>query len=92
MRIPRITIDMMVAVVALAQRRTMESAAKELGLSPSAVYRRIQAASQILGSPLFLSTENGMVLTEAGNRFYSDAAKALEETRLAEDKALYTCA
>ena len=30
MRIPRITIDAMAAVVALAQKRTMELAAKEL--------------------------------------------------------------
>lgn len=88
MRIPRITIDMMVAVMALAQKKTMEQAGKDLGLSPSAVYKRIQAASAVLGSPLFLRTENGMVLTEAGERFYPDAVRALEETLLAEDKAL----
>jgi DNA-binding transcriptional LysR family regulator len=88
MRIPRITIDMMVAVVALAQKKTMEQAGKDLGLSPSAVYKRVQAASAVLGSPLFLRTENGMALTEAGKRFYPDAVRALEETLLAEDKAL----
>jgi LysR family transcriptional regulator, benzoate and cis,cis-muconate-responsive activator of ben and cat genes len=88
MRIPRITIDMMVAVVALAQKKTMEQAGKDLGLSPSAVYKRVQAASAVLGSPLFLRTENGMVLTDSGKRFYPDAVKALEETLLAEDKAL----
>jgi len=88
MRIPRITIDMMVAVVALAQKKTMEQAGKDLGLSPSAVYKRIQAASAVLGKPLFFRTENGMALTDSGKRFYPDAVKALEETLLAEDKAL----
>lgn len=88
MRIPRITIDMMVAVVALAQKKTMELAGKDLALSPSAVHKRVQAASAVLGSPLFLRTENGMALTETGKRFYPDAVRALEETLLAEDKAL----
>jgi len=88
MRVPRITIDMMVAVVALAQKRTMELAAKDLGLSPSAVSKRIQAANKVIGRPLFMTTENGMALTDAGKRFYPDAVKAVEETLLAEDKAL----
>jgi DNA-binding transcriptional LysR family regulator len=88
MRIPRITIDMMVAVIALAQKKTLELAAKELRLSPSAIYKRIHAASAVLGSPLFLSTERGMMLTETGKRFYPDAVEALEESLLAEDKAL----
>ena len=79
---------MMVAVVALAQKRTMELAAKELGLTPSAVHKRIQAASRLIGRTLFSKTENGMALTEAGKRFYPDAVKALEEVLLAEDKAL----
>ena len=88
MRIPRITIDMMVAVVALVQKRTMELAAKELGLTPSAVHKRIQAVNGLIGRPLFSKVENGMALTEIGRRFYPDAVKALEEVLLAEDKAL----
>ncbi|MGA9670303.1 MAG: LysR family transcriptional regulator [Terracidiphilus sp.] len=88
MRIPRITIDMMVAVVALAQKKTMEQAGRDLGLSPSAVYKRVQAASAVIGNALFLRTENGMELTEAGKQFYPDAVKALEEVLLAEDKTL----
>lgn len=88
MRVPRITIDMMVAVVALAQKRTMELAAKDLGLSLSAVHKRIQAANKVIGRPLFMNTDNGMALTDARKRFYPDAVRAVEETLLAEDKAL----
>ena len=57
MRIRRITIDMMVAVVALAQKRTIELAAKELGLTSSAVHKRIQAVSGPIGKPLFSKPE-----------------------------------
>lgn len=73
MRIPRITIDMIVAVVALAQKRTMELAAKELGLTASAVHKRIQAVNGLIRRPLFSKVENGMALTEIGKRFYPDA-------------------
>jgi len=88
MRIPRITIDMMVAVVTLAQKRTMVGAAKALGVSPSAVQKRIQAANRVLSRPLFMRIDGGVELTQAGERFYPDAVKALEKTLLAEDKAL----
>ena len=87
MRVPRLTIDMLVAVVALAQRKTMELAAQELGLvTPSAVQKRIQAASKLTGTPLFMNTERGMVLTKTGEHLYPDALRALEMALLAEDK------
>jgi len=88
MRAPRITIDMMVAIVTLAQKRTLMGASKALGISPSAVQKRIQAANRVLSRPLFMRIDNGVALTQAGERFYPDAVKALEETLLAEDKAL----
>jgi DNA-binding transcriptional LysR family regulator len=87
MRIPRITIDMMAAVVALAQKKRLEVAAKELGLTPSAVNKRIQAVNKLFGRTLFMKTDQGMELTEIGWKFYPDAVKALEETLLAEEKA-----
>jgi DNA-binding transcriptional LysR family regulator len=87
MRVPRLTIDMLVAVVALAQRRTMESAAEELGLmTPSGVQKRIHAASKLIGAPLFMNTEKGMMLTKTGEHLYPDALRALEMVLLAEDK------
>lgn len=47
MRIPRITLDMMAAVIAPAQKKNLEPAGKALGLSPSAVHKRIKAANQV---------------------------------------------
>jgi DNA-binding transcriptional LysR family regulator len=87
MRIPRITIDMLVAVVAVARKATLEEAAKEIGLlTASAVYKRVQAANNLFGAPLFSNTENGMVLTEAGKMFHSDALCTLEQALLTEDR------
>ena len=89
MRVPRLTIDMLVAVVALAEKRTMELAAEELELvTASAVQKRIHAASALIGAPLFMNTEKGMVLTKTGERLYSDALRAVEMVLLAEDKAI----
>ena len=65
MRIRRITIDTMVAVVALAQKRTIELAAKELGLTPSAVHKRIQAVSGPIGNRSFRSRSKFVGFSDA---------------------------
>jgi DNA-binding transcriptional LysR family regulator len=88
MRVPRVTVDVMAGVIALAQKKNLEAAGKELGVSPSAVYKRIQAANQIFGTRLFISTNDGAVLTETGEVFYAHALKALEQTLLAEETTL----
>lgn len=87
MRVPRVTIDMLVAVIALAQRKTLDHAAEEIGLlTPSAIHKRVQGANKLFGQPLFMSTETGMVLTELGETFYPDALPAMEQVLLAEEK------
>ena len=87
MRVPQLTIDMLVAVIALAKRKTLEKAAEEIGvITPSAVHKRVQAASRLFGAPLFLNTEHGMVLSEAGQALYTDAVRAVEQTLLAEER------
>jgi DNA-binding transcriptional LysR family regulator len=87
MRVPQITIDMMVAVIALAHKRTCEKAAKEIGtIESSAVHKRVQAASRLCGAPLFLNTDEGMTLTAAGKSFYSAAVGAVEHAVLAEER------
>jgi LysR family transcriptional activator of glutamate synthase operon len=87
MRIPRVTMDMLVAVVALADKKTLEKAAAEIGLvTPSAIHKRIRAVNLMVGSPLFVNTEQGMILTEVGESFYPDAVHAVEEALLAEEK------
>jgi LysR family transcriptional regulator, benzoate and cis,cis-muconate-responsive activator of ben and cat genes len=87
MRIPQITIDMMVAVIALADERTFEKAADEIGvITASAVHKRVQTASRLFGAPLFVNSVEGMTLTSAGEAFYTGAVRAVEQTLLAEER------
>jgi DNA-binding transcriptional LysR family regulator len=87
LRVPQITIDMMVAVIALAHERTFEKAAEEIGMiTASAVHKRVQAASRLFGAPLFINSVEGMTLTAAGEAFYTDAVRAVEQTLLAEER------
>jgi DNA-binding transcriptional LysR family regulator len=86
-RVPQITIDMMVAVIALAHKKTFEKAAEEIGtIESSAVFKRVQAVNRLFGAPLFFNSAEGMVLTEAGETFYIDAVRAVEQTLLAEER------
>ena len=87
MRVPQVTIDMMVAVIALAHERTFEKAAEEIGvITASAVFKRVQTASNLFGAPLFVNSVEGMTLTSVGEAFYIDAVKAVEQTLLVEEK------
>jgi DNA-binding transcriptional LysR family regulator len=85
MRVPQISIDMMVAVTALARTKSLERAAKELGLTSSAVHKRIKAANRLFGDPLFEMKRAGVELTEAGEIFCLRATRAIEEVLLAEE-------
>jgi DNA-binding transcriptional LysR family regulator len=78
---------MLAAALAVAQTKTLEKAAIEVGVgTASAIYKRIQSLTQLLGEPLFLNTEEGMALTEAGQAFYPDALRAVELALLAEER------
>jgi hypothetical protein len=66
MRVPRVSVEVVAGVIALAQKKNLEAAGKELGVSSSAVYKRIQAANQIFGTRLFTSTNDGAELAETG--------------------------
>jgi DNA-binding transcriptional LysR family regulator len=76
---------MLAAVIALAERRNLEPAGKELGLSPSAVHKRIKAANQVFGTRLFIGTNDGFELTEVGRALYSHATLPIEQVLLAEE-------
>jgi len=86
MRVPRLTMDMLAAVIAVARKKAIPAAAEELALTASAVHKRVRNTSKLLGTPLFMVTEDGMVLTEAGTLFVRDAERAVEQALLAEDR------
>jgi DNA-binding transcriptional LysR family regulator len=85
MRIPNVTVDMMIAVIALAKKEKLRLAAKELGLTSSAIHKRIQAANRLAGTRLFVNTSDGFRLTEEGEVFYAHATRAVEHVLLTEE-------
>lgn len=85
MRIPNVTVDMMIVVIALAQKKTLRLAGKELGLTRSAVYKRVRAANQLVGTRLFVNTSDGFQLTEEGEVFYEHATHAVDHVLLTEE-------
>jgi len=86
MNTPLLTMDILVAIVALAEWHTYERAGDELGLSPSAVHKRIRAAEQQLGYRIFIGMANGMELTKEGRVFYPEAVRTINQAVLAEEK------
>jgi DNA-binding transcriptional LysR family regulator len=79
---------MLVAVIALAQKRNLVPAGKELGLSPSAVHKRIQAINQLFKTRLFIVTKDGVELTEVGQVLYAQATRTVEQALLAEETTI----
>ncbi len=75
------------AFVAVAETGAFNAAARKINLSPSVVTRVINALEERLGVRLFTRTTRKVVLTEAGQGFYHDAARILEELNEAESLA-----
>src|SRR5882672_8386039 len=86
MRLPRISMDTLAAIICTAEKKSVTRAGTELGLSPSAITKRIKSAERITETKLFMTTEEGLILTEAGELCYGEAIKSLEHALLAEEK------
>ncbi|MDC0668875.1 LysR family transcriptional regulator [Nannocystis sp. ncelm1] len=67
------------AVVAVATHRSFRAAAKEVGLSPSALSHAIAGLEQQLGVRLFHRTTRSVSPTDAGNHFLARVRPALQE-------------
>lgn len=67
------------AFVRVVRLGSAKAAASELGLSPSALSRRIQALEEFIGKKLFLRQHQAMKLTEDGQLFYDIVAPKLED-------------
>jgi DNA-binding transcriptional LysR family regulator len=73
---PLRAIEAFVRIVRLGSAR---AAADELGLSPSALSRRVSALEEFIGKRLFTRQHQAMKLTDDGNSFYNAVAPKFDE-------------
>ncbi len=67
------------AFVRVVRSGSAKAAASELGLSPSALSRRLQSLEDFVGKKLFLRQHQSLKLTEDGQAFYDAVNPSLEE-------------
>jgi len=70
--------------LSVAGAENFSAAARQLGLPPSSVSRRISAIEQRLGVALFRRTTRDVALTEAGTAYSHSVGRILEELQAAE--------
>ena len=71
--------------VEVAQRGSLSAAAREEGVTPAMVGRRIDQLEERLGVKLFKRSTRKVTLTPEGATFYEDCHRLLEELHAAED-------
>lgn len=74
------------AMLAVARRGSFRAAAKELGMSTSAISHAIAGLETRLGARLFHRTTRSVALTEAGRRYVERIAPAVAEIRNASEE------
>jgi DNA-binding transcriptional LysR family regulator len=72
-------LDGLLALKIVADTRNFTAAAKALGVSPSAISQTVKQLEQRLGVALLSRTTRSTSLTEAGERFLSQAGPALDQ-------------
>ena len=71
--------------VEVAQRGSLSAAAREEGVTPAMVGRRIDQLEERLGVKLFKRSTRKVTLTPEGSTFYEDCHRLLDELHAAED-------
>ena len=77
-------LDSLVIFVCTAQHRSFSVAARQLGMSPSAVSRAVQRLEERLGARLLNRTTRSLSLTEDGVAFYESGERILDQLEEAE--------
>jgi DNA-binding transcriptional LysR family regulator len=80
-RVLFVTIEQLEAFLAVAERGTFTSAARQLGFSQPTLSRQLQSLEAELDVGLFVRTPRGVVLTDPGARFLKRAREALDALR-----------
>lgn len=73
--------------ISVAEQGSFSKAAESLYISPTAVMKQINSLENRLGFPLFMRTNHGLTLTEAGESFLQDSKYILKYSARAVEKA-----
>jgi len=82
----KVTMDEQIAVLAVAEKGSYEAAGKYLGITKSAVRKRVLRVGSQLGTPVFQLEGKGMVPTEAGNVYLPGIRESVRHASLAVDR------
>lgn len=74
------------AFVAAGQHGSFQSAARELGVTPSAISHQVRALEEWLAAPLFVRTARQVTLTAKGRRFLKDIEGAFGRIRAGAER------
>ncbi|MEQ1724510.1 MAG: LysR substrate-binding domain-containing protein [Sphingopyxis sp.] len=80
-------LDGVEAFLRVAEHRSFSAAARDLGVSPSAISQTIRTLEERVGAPLFMRTTRSVGLTQAGEVFLAQAGPAMESLGAAFDSA-----
>ncbi|MEQ1508896.1 MAG: LysR substrate-binding domain-containing protein [Sphingopyxis sp.] len=80
-------LDGVEAFLRVAQHRSFSAAARDLGVSPSAMSQTIRSLEDRIGAPLFMRTTRSVGLTQAGEVFLKQAGPAMESLSSAFESA-----
>jgi DNA-binding transcriptional LysR family regulator len=75
--IERTQLDGLVVFLAVSELRGFRAAARQLGVTPSAVSQAVRSLERRIGAPLFTRTTRSVGLTEAGERLLVHARPAV---------------
>jgi len=76
----------MAVLAAVVESGSLRRAARELGLTPSAVSQQIRRLEEEVGAVLLRRSTRRLDLTEAGDAFYQGCASMVEAARLAQER------
>jgi DNA-binding transcriptional LysR family regulator len=85
--INRSQLDGIDAFLRVADRRSFTAAARDLGVSPSAISQTIRALEERVGVPLLMRTTRSVGLTQAGQLFLEQAQPGMETLQSAFEAA-----
>jgi DNA-binding transcriptional LysR family regulator len=86
MRYPRVDMEGLAAIVAVAEAGNIVKAGELLNIDPSAVLKRLSKAQTTLLTKLFRRTRDRIAMTTDGRTYCQEGSYAIERSVLAEEK------